>query len=227
MVHALSRREAHVPFRQSRLTALLKDALTTSGHTTVLTHITPVPACADEAVAALRFAAKLRTVATGSKGPRIAVPDAAPSARAWPGLQLAPVPRPAAQYAGASAAVSATKAANSAAAPAPGTKSGSVATAGKLAAAATPASAASKAQGVGEVDRSAGFGVGEAPAGAAPGHISTHMNAAGAPTGAAAGELRGTQRLPEALKAAPALAPDSSALGTGGVHLRCLLWCPW
>jgi len=65
-VHALAQGagKAHVPFRQNRLTAVLKAALSGSSRSTMLVHVWPVAAQLEEAVTTLRFAERVRQLQT-------------------------------------------------------------------------------------------------------------------------------------------------------------------
>ncbi|KAF4038138.1 Kinesin motor domain [Phytophthora infestans] len=59
-----SKNRAHVPFRQSPLTNLLKDSLGGNCHTFLVACVWPAPAHADQSLATLRFAARMRRVKT-------------------------------------------------------------------------------------------------------------------------------------------------------------------
>lgn len=63
-VNALSRRDNHVPFRQSKLTAVLRDALGGNCKTVMLANIWGEPQHIEETVSTLRFATRVRTLVT-------------------------------------------------------------------------------------------------------------------------------------------------------------------
>lgn len=63
-VNALSRKEAHVPFRQCRLTTVLKDALGGNSRTAMIATIWPDQQFLEETISTLRFAVRVRTLVT-------------------------------------------------------------------------------------------------------------------------------------------------------------------
>ncbi|MEW5314042.1 MAG: hypothetical protein WDW38_005568 [Sanguina aurantia] len=63
-VNALSRRDAYVPFRQTKLTAVLRDALGGNCKTVMLANIWPEATHTEETLSTLRFAARVRTLVT-------------------------------------------------------------------------------------------------------------------------------------------------------------------
>eukprot|EP00892_Ulva_mutabilis_P003520 jgi/Ulvmu1/153/UM001_0157.1 len=65
-VHALAQGHgaAHIPYRQNRLTAMLKAALSGSSRTTMLVHVWPQAAQVEQAVTTLRFAECVRRLET-------------------------------------------------------------------------------------------------------------------------------------------------------------------
>lgn len=77
-VNALSRHEAHVPFRQSKLTGVLRDALGGNCRTVMIACVWPDDAHAEETVSTCRFASRVRTLTTDavvneSKDPHVLV----------------------------------------------------------------------------------------------------------------------------------------------------------
>mmetsp|Transcript_11616 Transcript_11616/g.31666 ORF Transcript_11616/g.31666 Transcript_11616/m.31666 type:complete len:760 (+) Transcript_11616:247-2526(+) len=63
-VTALARKEAHVPFRQSRLTSVLRDALGGNCKTVMVANIWGEPQHLEETLSTLRFASRVRTLTT-------------------------------------------------------------------------------------------------------------------------------------------------------------------
>jgi len=63
-VNSLSRKEAHVPFRQTKLTAVLKDALGGNCKTVMIGCIWGEDAYMEETVSTLRFATRVKTLTT-------------------------------------------------------------------------------------------------------------------------------------------------------------------
>merc|ERR1712227_292225 len=62
VIHALSEKKKHVPYRESVLTWLLKDSLGGNSRTWVLAAISPAEACVEETVSTLRWADRARKV---------------------------------------------------------------------------------------------------------------------------------------------------------------------
>ncbi|KAL6745955.1 kinesin-like protein [Haematococcus lacustris] len=63
-VAALGRRDAHIPYRQSRLTNVLKDALGGNCKTVMVANIWGEPSHVEETLSTLRFASRVRTLTT-------------------------------------------------------------------------------------------------------------------------------------------------------------------
>eukprot|EP00891_Asterochloris_glomerata_P009274 jgi/Astpho2/9274/e_gw1.00139.3.1_t len=63
-VNALSRREAHVPYRQSKLTSVLRDALGGNCRTVMIANVWPEASHLEETVSTLRFASRVRLIET-------------------------------------------------------------------------------------------------------------------------------------------------------------------
>ncbi|DBA69401.1 TPA: Kinesin heavy chain [Trebouxia sp. C0005] len=63
-VNALSRKESHVPFRQSKLTSLLRDALGGNCKTVLIANVWPEAAHTEETISTLRFASRVRLIET-------------------------------------------------------------------------------------------------------------------------------------------------------------------
>ncbi|KAG2434981.1 hypothetical protein HYH02_011980 [Chlamydomonas schloesseri] len=63
-VNALSRKDAYVPFRQTKLTAVLRDALGGNCKTVMVANIWAEPSHSDETLSTLRFASRVRTLTT-------------------------------------------------------------------------------------------------------------------------------------------------------------------
>lgn len=66
VVNALARKDNHVPFRQSKLTAALRDALGGNCRTVMLANLWPEAAHMDECVSTLRFASRVRCLETSA-----------------------------------------------------------------------------------------------------------------------------------------------------------------
>ncbi|GBF92163.1 kinesin [Raphidocelis subcapitata] len=64
VVNALARRDAHVPFRQTKLTAALKDALGGNCVTVMVANLWPEAVHLEECVSTLRFASRVRSLET-------------------------------------------------------------------------------------------------------------------------------------------------------------------
>eukprot|EP00775_Hariotina_reticulata_P005321 gene5321-5556_t len=64
VVNALARKDAHVPFRQSKLTAVLRDALGGNCKTVMIANVWPQPEFAEETASTLRFASRVRCLET-------------------------------------------------------------------------------------------------------------------------------------------------------------------
>ena len=65
VVAALRGKAAHVPYRNSKLTALLRDALGPNGKAALFAHVSPAAASADESVSTLTFAERATAVELG------------------------------------------------------------------------------------------------------------------------------------------------------------------
>ncbi|GFR47649.1 hypothetical protein Agub_g9392 [Astrephomene gubernaculifera] len=63
-VNSLSRRDAYVPFRQTKLTAVLRDALGGNCKTVMIANIWAEPSHTEETLSTLRFASRVRTLTT-------------------------------------------------------------------------------------------------------------------------------------------------------------------
>lgn len=63
-VNALSRKDSHVPYRQSKLTSVLKDALGGNCKTVMIANIHLEPKHVEETLSTLRFASRVRTLVT-------------------------------------------------------------------------------------------------------------------------------------------------------------------
>ena len=66
VIMALSAKESHVPFRNSKLTFLLQQALGGSAKTLMLVNVSPKEACTNETINSLRFAAKVNACHIGT-----------------------------------------------------------------------------------------------------------------------------------------------------------------
>lgn len=64
VVNALSKKDAHVPFRQTKLTSVLRDALGGNCRTLMLANVWKDDQFLEEAVSTLRFAARVSTLQT-------------------------------------------------------------------------------------------------------------------------------------------------------------------
>jgi kinesin family protein C2/C3 len=65
VVAALQEKRAHVPYRNSKLTTLLRGALGPNGKAALFAHVSPAPASADESVRTLAFAERAAAVELG------------------------------------------------------------------------------------------------------------------------------------------------------------------
>ena len=65
VVAALQEKRAHVPYRNSKLTTLLRGALGPNGKAALFAHVSPAPASADESVSTLAFAERAAAVELG------------------------------------------------------------------------------------------------------------------------------------------------------------------
>ncbi|GLC42055.1 Kinesin heavy chain [Pleodorina starrii] len=63
-VNSLSRRDAYVPFRQTKLTAVLRDALGGNCKTVMVANVWGEPSHTEETLSTLRFASRVRTLTT-------------------------------------------------------------------------------------------------------------------------------------------------------------------
>lgn len=61
-VNALARKDAYVPFRQTKLTSVLRDALGGNCRTVMLANIWGEPRHTEETLSTLRFAARVRLI---------------------------------------------------------------------------------------------------------------------------------------------------------------------
>ena len=66
-VNALARKEAHVPFRQCKLTAVLKDALGGNSKTAMMANIWPEQRHLEETTSTLRFATRVQSLVTNTR----------------------------------------------------------------------------------------------------------------------------------------------------------------
>ena len=66
VIMALSAKESHVPFRNSKLTFLVQQALGGSAKTLMFVNVSPKEACTNETINSLRFAAKVNACHIGT-----------------------------------------------------------------------------------------------------------------------------------------------------------------
>jgi kinesin family member 6/9 len=66
-VNALARKESHVPYRQCRLTSVLKDALGGNSLTVMIANVWTEEAHVEETISTLRFAERMRMLTTTVK----------------------------------------------------------------------------------------------------------------------------------------------------------------
>ncbi|XP_064193428.1 kinesin-like protein KIFC3 isoform X3 [Anguilla rostrata] len=66
VIHALRSKQAHVPFRNSRLTYLLQDSLSGDSKTLMMVQVSPMDSNVSESVCSLKFAQRVRSVELGS-----------------------------------------------------------------------------------------------------------------------------------------------------------------
>ncbi|KAJ8247363.1 hypothetical protein GJAV_G00245540 [Gymnothorax javanicus] len=66
VIHALRSKQAHVPFRNSRLTYLLQDSLSGDSKTLMMVQVSPMDINVSESVCSLKFAQRVRSVELGS-----------------------------------------------------------------------------------------------------------------------------------------------------------------
>lgn len=78
---ALDQKTPHVPYRNSRLTRLLQDALTGSSHTLIVCNVCPTVSNAEETLFTLQFAARARRVELGPAQKTIKFKNAEEKAR--------------------------------------------------------------------------------------------------------------------------------------------------
>ncbi|XP_047436947.1 kinesin-like protein KIFC3 isoform X3 [Mugil cephalus] len=70
VINALRNKHAHVPFRNSRLTYLLQDALSGDSKTLMMVQVSPLPANMSESVCSLKFAQRVRSIELSSSSSR-------------------------------------------------------------------------------------------------------------------------------------------------------------
>ncbi|XP_057699265.1 kinesin-like protein KIFC3 [Corythoichthys intestinalis] len=75
VINALRCKHAHVPFRNSRLTFLLRDSLTGDGKTLLVVQVSPVSTDAGESLCSLKFAQRVRSVELNASGSAAGRPD--------------------------------------------------------------------------------------------------------------------------------------------------------
>ncbi|XP_036399325.1 kinesin-like protein KIFC3 isoform X2 [Megalops cyprinoides] len=66
VIHALRSKQAHIPFRNSRLTYLLQDSLSGDSKTLMMVQVSPMDSNVSESVCSLKFAQRVRSVELGS-----------------------------------------------------------------------------------------------------------------------------------------------------------------
>ena len=81
VVSALQQRQSHVPYRNSKLTTLLRGALGPNGKALLFAHVSPSAASADESVSTLAFAERAAAVELG-KARRFSVAESAKETKA-------------------------------------------------------------------------------------------------------------------------------------------------
>ncbi|KAJ8339638.1 hypothetical protein SKAU_G00342710 [Synaphobranchus kaupii] len=70
VIHALRSKQAHVPFRNSRLTYLLQDSLSGDSKTLMMVQVSPLDTNVSESVCSLKFAQRVRSVELGPHHPK-------------------------------------------------------------------------------------------------------------------------------------------------------------